>query len=218
MATSKMVKAVLDDINKTIKELYSKGIVRDYLGVSANGTGKNSFAITYSGKNSSSSVVYDKHITVSEIMDVLLKELQYTVLLYDKSLFQAEFEISDNKIIKERLVFIKKHNRIWNMKEIEEYESTDEDWFAEQEGIPIMIRIDFAPKEHVEGKHAATHLTISNHESCRVPVKGIVSFSEFVRFVLLHFYDINLDIKVCRLDESDTITKLEKQMIHINWE
>lgn len=218
MATSKMVKEVLDDINKTIKELYSKGIVRDYLGVSVSGTGKNSFAITYSGKNSSSSVVYDKHITVSEIMDVLLKELQYTVLLYDKSLFQAEFEISDNKIIKERLVFIKKHNRIWNMKEIEEYESTDEDWFAEQEGVPIMIRIDFAPKEHVEGKHAATHLTISNHESCRVPVKGIVSFSEFVRFVLLQFYDMNLDIKVCRLDESDTITKLERQMIHINWE
>lgn len=218
MATSKMVKEVLDDINKTIKELYSKGIVRDYLGVSVSGTGKNSFAITYSGKNSSSSVVYDKHITVSEIMDVLLKELQYTVLLYDKSLFQAEFEISDNKIIKERLVFIKKHNRIWNMKEIEEYESTDEDWFAEQEGVPIMIRIDFAPKEHVEGKHAATHLTISNHESCRVPVKGIVSFSEFVRFVLLQFYDMNLDIKVYRLDESDTITKLERQMIHINWE
>ena len=48
-------------------------------------------------------------------------------------------------------------------------------------------------------------------------MKGIVTFSEFVRFILLHIYDIKLDLKVCRSNAEDTITELEKQMIHMNW-
>ena len=85
---------------------------------------------------------------------------------------------------------MKKHNKIWDFKEIEAYEAEDKDWFMEEEGVPIMLRIDYAPDDHIEGEHAATHLTLSNQECCRIPIKGIVTFSEFVRFVLLHFYDI----------------------------
>lgn len=139
------------------------------------------------------------------------------MLLYDKGIIQAEYEISNDKIVKERLVFMKKHNKIWDFKEIEAYEAEDKDWFMEEEGVPIMLRIDYAPDDHIEGEHAATHLTLSNQECCRIPIKGIVTFSEFVRFVLLHFYDIKLDKAVFRFDEEDTITSLEKQMMHINW-
>lgn len=80
-----------------------------------------------------------------------------------------------------------------------------------------MLRIDYAPDDHVECDHAVTHLTLSNHESCRIPMKGIVTFSEFVRFVLFHFYNIKLDLQVYRSDDGDTITELEKKMIHMNW-
>ena len=81
-----------------------------------------------------------------------------------------------------------------------------------------MLRIDYAPEEHINGEHAATHLTISNHESCRIPIKGIVTFSEFVRLILFHFYNLKLERKVWRLNAEDTITELEKQMMHISWE
>lgn len=218
MATSKIVKSILDDMNKTIEELCRKEIVRDLKGISTKQTGKDSSEISFSGKNESGSIVFDNHITAAEIMEVLLKDLQYTVLLYDKGLIQAEYEVINNKITKERLVFMKKHNKIWDAKEIQEYEAEDEDWFSEEKGVPIMLRIDYAPKDHVEGEHAATHLTLSNHESCRVPIKGIVTFSEFVRFILLHFYNIKLDRSIYRFDGEDTITNLEKQMIHISWD
>ena len=219
MGTSRMVKSVLGDMKKTIGELYKKELVRDYKKESCREVGRNTFEISYSGKEKNiCNIVYDKHISGEEIMDKLLEGCQYTVLLYDKSIIQAEFKIEDEKIIKERLVFIKRHNKIWNIDEIEESEYMEQDWFSEEKGIPIIFRVDYAPNDYKEGEHPATHLTLANHECCRVPIKGIVTFSEFVRFILLHFYDMEMELKQFRSSVEDTITVSEKQMVHINWE
>lgn len=217
MATSKIVKSILDDMNKTIEELLNKEMVRDYKGISQCGLHGGLCEISYPGKNEVGSIVFDKHITAAEIIDTLLEGLQYNLILYDKGLIQAQFIVDDEKVLKERLVFMKKHNKIWDANEIEEYEILEEDWFSEEKGIPIMLRVDYDPEEHIEGDHAATHLTLSNHESCRIPIKGIVTFSEFIRFILFHFYDVKLELNVCRSSADDTITELEKQMIHMNW-
>ena len=116
MGTSRMVKSVLGDMKKTIGELYKKELVRDYKKESCREVGRNTFEISYSGKEKNiCNIVYDKHISGEEIMDKLLEGCQYTVLLYDKSIIQAEFKIEDEKIIKERLVFMKRHNKIWNI-------------------------------------------------------------------------------------------------------
>jgi len=216
LATTKQVKDIIDDMNKTITELRSKELLRDEKGISQSCIGKNIFEISYSDKNETGSIVFDKHISSSKIMDALLVGQQYTILLYDKGIFQAEFIVEGNLIIKERLVFMKKHNKIWDRNEIEESEILEDDWFDE-DGVPIMLRIDYAPEDHQDGDHAATHFTISNHESCRIPIKGIVSFSEFVKFVLFHFYNIKIGRKSCYYSDEDTITDIEKQMLHLSW-
>ena len=219
MGASKMVKNVLGDIDKTIDELYAKNLIRDYRAVSNTKTAKNTFEISFPDKNRSlCNIVYDKHVSCEEIMDKLLKGYQYNALLYDKSIIQAEFIIKNDEIIKERLVFMKRHNKIWNADEIDESERLEQDWFSEEKGIPIFLRIDYAPEDTKDGKHSATHLTLANHECCRVPIKGIVTFSEFVRFILLHFYGIEMELKQLRSSAGETITALEKQMIHISWE
>ncbi|MBQ8846094.1 MAG: DUF2290 domain-containing protein, partial [Lachnospiraceae bacterium] len=175
------------------------------------------YEITFAGKNETSSIVYDKHVSSEEIIQSLLENLQYTVLLYDKSIIQAEYIIEKEKIKKARLVFMKMHNKIWEKSEIDESERIEHDWFTEEKGVPIMIRIDCDVKEHKEGEHAITHLTLSNHEPCRIPMKEMLTFSEFVRFVLFHFYDIKLNLKENRFDFCETITALEKKMIHFYW-
>ena len=217
MATSRLVKNIMRDINQTLTELRSKELLRDENAPSQIKRSGNKIEISFSGKNDASSIVYDKHITSNKMIDTLLVNQQYNILFYDKGFIQAEFIVDGDNAIKERLVFMKKHNKIWDAEEIKDYESIDEDWFAEDFGVPIMLRIDYSPDEHVECEHAITHLTLSNHESCRIPMKGIVTFSEFVRFVLLHFYNIKLDLPVCRVSDRDTITELEMKMIHINW-
>ena len=219
MKKNKMVSSVLTDMRKTIDELYKKNLIRDYKPASPKTTAKNTFEISFPGKdNTICNIVYDKHVSGEEIIDKLLESYQYNVLLYDKSIIQTEFIIKSDRIVKERLVFLKRHNKIWELAEIDENEIQEQDWFSEERGIPIIFRIDYAPDDATEGEHSATHLTLANHESCRVPIKGIVTFSEFVRFILFHFYDIKLELKQFRFCEDDTITELEKKMVHINWE
>ncbi len=217
MATSKIVKCILGDMQKTITELYNKNLIRDYRGISDSQCGKDTYEISYSGKNATASIVYDKHVSGKDIIQALLKELQYTVLLYDKSIIQAEYKIENEQIMKARLVFMKMHNRIWEQEEIDESEYLEQDWFAEEKGVPIMIRIDCDVKEHVDGEHAVTHLTLSNHETCRIPMKEIPTFSEFIRFILFHFYGMQFELTEHRFDFDETITEFEKRMIHMYW-
>lgn len=218
MTVSKLGKEIIKDIDTTISELRSMRFLRDENGVSQHTLTGNLFEVSYHGKNSSGGIMYDKHVSCSHLIDVLLADRQYIVLLYDKSIIQAEFLIDGNTITKERLVFIKKHNKIWGIDEIDESDANDEDWFSEDGGIPILIRIDYDPSEHKDCEHASSHLTLSNHESCRIPMKQAVTFSEFVRFILLHFYDVQLQKSEYRLDSSEDITASEKKMIHINWD
>ena len=180
------------NIENTLVQLRENNLIRDENGISQKRIGKNLYIITFSGKSAINTIMFDKHVEISHIFNLLLSEYQYNVLLYDKSIIQAEFTIENNKIIKERLIFIKKHNKVWDLQEINKAEDNDEDWFNEEEGIPTLIRIDFDPNNHIERNHPSIHMTISNNECCRIPIKSIVSFSSFISFILFHFYGIDL--------------------------
>ncbi len=213
----KLKNEIIKDINDVLTELRKKSLIRDELGVSTKDIGNERCTISFEGKSDINNIMYDIHMSASSIMDELLRERQYTVLLYDRSIVQAEFTIQGGDIVKERLLFLKKHNKIWKYEEINMADADDEDWFAEEEGVPIFLRVDYDPSNHIECDHAATHLTISNNETCRIPIQNVISFSEFIRFVLTHFYGIKLDMPVFRIDRDNTITELERKMIHIGW-
>ena len=65
--------------------------------------------------------------------------------------------------------------------------------------------------------HPVSHLTLANNESCRIPIQDAITFSEFIRFILFHFYDVKLDLETYRLEKEYTITALEQKMMHIGW-
>ena len=206
------------DIQKTITELRQKRLIRDERGIATNQTGAYSFEISFDGKSDANSILFDKHVSASYVMNTLLQEQQYIVLMYDKGIVQAEFCIDNGQIVKERLVFIKKHNRVFDKEEIAAADAEDEDWFGDEESIPIFLRIDYDPISHVECDHPVSHLTLANNESCRIPIQDAISFSEFINFVLLHFYDVKLDLTTYRIEKESTITNLERKMLHIGWE
>ncbi len=208
---------IILDIKQTIEKLWQKNLVRDTKNLTAKKSGNNSYCISFSEKTDANSIMYDKHVSVSHIMDILLKDRQFTVLLYDKSIIQAEFYIEDGEISKERLIFLKKHNRIWDPNEIAIADAEDQDWFADETSIPIIFRIDFDSHNHIECQHPISHLTLSNSETCRIPIQNALSFSEFVNFILIHFYDSTLDMVPHRFKNISTLTPEEQKMLHIGW-
>lgn len=216
VATPRVIKEVLKDIENALTELRKIEMLRDETGVSTITTGANLFDISYATKNETSSILYDNNISYSFLIDKLLFNRQYTILLYDKSIVQAEFKIANNIIIKERLLFIKKHNKTWQKDEIAEYENEYEEWFDDDFGIPIFFRVDYDPDAFKEVSHPATHFTLSNQENCRIPIKGIITFSEFMKLIMKQFYNIDLSITQYRYND-ETITNNEKKLIHMNW-
>ena len=213
----KIVKEIQKDIANTITELRTNHLLRDETGITITPQVGSAWNISYSTKNDSGSIIYDNNINYSRLINELLYNRQYTILFYDMGFIQAEFYVRGNRIVKERLLFIKKHNVVWNRDEINNWEVNDEPWFENENGIPIVFRVDYDPDNFEEMVHPNTHFTLSNYESCRIPIKGVVTFSEFVKFVMKNFYETDINVPLYRNTE-ETISVNEKKLIHFNWD
>ncbi len=99
MAISKLGKSILSDIEYTIAELRKLHLVRDESGISQRNISSETYEVSFSGRNETNKIMYDKHISCSHLMDTLLKNRQYTILLYDKSIIQAEFIICGDTVM-----------------------------------------------------------------------------------------------------------------------
>lgn len=222
MAQKNNLKIVIRDIENVKKILYDNDLILEAKGESIEAISKNGYTITWNGKNSSSTIIYDNNIGIDYIMKQLLENHQYSILLYDRSLIQFEFSIEDDIIIKQRMLFIKKHNKIWDKDEIVSISSLQDadffDYFFGNDGIPTMIRIDYDKNNFLDCDHPISHMTISNYKTCRIPIKSLMSCTKFILMILDHFYDLKIEKKYTDFEYiDDTITENEKNMIHLSW-
>lgn len=207
------------DYNNIVEELYKKNMIRESKMHAINDYG-DIVEITRENRTNESNIMYDKQISIDDVMNTLLEKKEYNMLLYDRSIIQYEFYVENGKIKKERLIFIKKHNYLWKKEEInlKEAEDIEVDWFQEEKGIPTVIRIDYDKDSYEEIAHPITHMTLSNYDECRIPMMGSVSLYNFVNFVLNFFYNDSLNFK-SKFEETDiTISNSEKQRVHFEWQ
>lgn len=87
--------------------------------------------------------------------------------------------------------------------------------------VRFPIRFDYAPADHVEGLHPASHLTLGQYEGCRIPVAGPLGPSAFVNFIVRNFYGRayirhknKFDRNPPALQRMETISALEARMCH----
>lgn len=79
------------------------------------------------------------------------------------------------------------------------------------------LYLDANPDVYKECDHAKAHFHLGNQEQCRIPLKGPVAFSDFVNFIMLHFYDQKINVPKTNYTDQ-TISFKEQKMIHIFWE
>ena len=202
-------KNIIKEYHNIIKFLIENNMVMDNLEFKENGN-----ALTWSGKDAGiANIVYDNNIGADKIINTLRKEKQYNILLKDKSIFQIEYMIENNNIVKQRMLFMKVSNEVLN--EIDE-ENTNFDEDIKTTDIPLLIRVDYDIKNQQDVKHPASHMTISNIKNCRIPIKSNMPFSKFIKFILMNVYGIDYRCEDSITDD-ETITENEKKCIHINW-
>lgn len=169
MPKLKLDAALRKEYNVVADILYTKGLVLDANPFVVKSTGANSFDVTWSGKNSTSSILFDEEKSGIELLEPIRSDRQYTFLTYDKSIIQAEYKIDNDIVVKGRLLFLKLQNKVWSHDEISEYADDPnklDDMLNEDLGLPIMIRVDFDPQNHVDCHHPKAHCVFSNVKDC----------------------------------------------------
>ena len=206
------------DYKEIVRELFQKQLIKEIRHDSIKESNEQ-ITITRENKENESNILFDKQISIDDIMKELLYQREYNILFYDRSIIQYEFLIENGKIKKERLIFIKKHNYLWSKEEISEKELHDIelDWFQEENGIPTIIRIDYDTENFEDVLHPITHMTLSNYDECRIPMMGAMSLYNFINFVLNFFYNESLSFKSAFSEVDITISDNERKRLHFEW-
>lgn len=219
MSKLKLDAALRKEYDSIASILYTKELVLDTNPFVVKSIGRNVIDLTWSGKNSTSNILFDEEKSCIELLESIRSERQYTFLTYDKSIIQAEYKIENDTVIKGRLLFLKLQNKVWRHDEILEYADDPnrlDDMLNEELGLPIMIRVDFDPRNHIDCHHPKAHCVFSNVKDCRIPMKSVLSLGQFVDFIFRQFYHVELPrFDMVKFDE--TITDSESKLIHINW-
>lgn len=209
---SKVISSLKKELNLIIDFLYKNDLCIEYSDYSINNIKNNKIEITRPNRRQESTVLYDSIINVKSVMKTILNGKEYNILLNDKSIIQFEFECDNGRITKERFIYIRPFDTIDFISE--EYD--DFDWFEIDESIPLIIRVDYDEVEILN--HPKAHATLNNVTCCRIPLKGPISVTSFVSFILSMFYGITYAGETFNYANIETITSNEKKQIHLNWE
>ena len=170
-------------------------------------------------------------ITISEYVDLLDKN-QYSAVFSDGSIFYVECIFSGRTLNRHRYFFIPCPFVEKSIASKPKHISLA-DWLREsvdRNGKDVFsskgtFRFDFVRESSPEAgePHPASHLTFAS-DTCRMPVRGPLQISSFMKFLFENFFRSDRQIwfdfaKNMRLDEGEVIiTNEETYLHHLNWE
>jgi hypothetical protein len=87
--------------------------------------------------------------------------------------------------------------------------------------VRFPIRFDYAPEQHTDVVHPASHLTLGQYENCRIPVSGPMGPNTFGLFIIRNFYGRaytrhknKFDRRTERIERLESITRAELRLSH----
>lgn len=87
--------------------------------------------------------------------------------------------------------------------------------------VRFPIRFDYAPKQHTDVVHPASHLTLGQYENCRIPVSGPLGPNSFGMFIIRNFYcraytrhKNKFDRRTEPVERLESITFAERRLSH----
>lgn len=165
-----------------------------------------------------------RNLPYESIYSELESNRVYHAKLVDGGLIQLQYTFTQASVLrKQRLAYFPnpKLPTIEDAPELYEEDELYGDIIAQQL-VRFPVRIDFAPDDKIDIVHPATHLTLGQYESCRIPVVGPVGPVSFGIFIVRNFYhrayrrhQNNFDRKPLFLGQSTrTISKSEQLLSH----
>ena len=189
---------------------------------------------TTSGRGGIESVAFPGARTVSvalrstpyhRIYEDLVSSRAYNVRLPDGAIIQLMYAFSKRTLVSHRLAFFPSPRRDDHQEQL--LVEDEEHWLQRasdtMKNVPLpQMRFDYNsdPGLHQEVTHPRCHLTLGQHEVCRIPVTSPLTPQLFVDFILRNFYESTPNEYLDALPNLDgqfdeTITAQERKIIHI---
>lgn len=172
-----------------------------------------------------------KNRPYDELYTECLQKQAYNYLLIDDAIIQMMYRTASNRLIAHRLAF-------YPRPDIERFQDIPDEYEEKYYGdklfvdmldrhivaFPLRFDYDSDTNKYIQKDHPYSHLTLGNYTNCRLPVSFPISPYRFIDFVLRNFYfDIykkkfNDGKFACNIEFEETISKEEKQLMHVHYE
>lgn len=186
-------KTLKNEIERLKNELFDFELAIDYVPSVINNTTKTK-AVTWANCKPNAKLAF---ATLSEYK-WLMKERQYTFVLFDGALIQLSYTFERKALIKHRLAFypypldLSKEDRKMYQEEgfsfVDILEFLTFEQFQHHLRLQSPLRFDFDLQQAKES-HSASHLHLQQNE-CRIPVFAPLSIGHFIQFIFQHFYPL----------------------------
>jgi len=206
-----MIKKIIKQIKSITNLLLRSGLIVEYNDIS-----EKDGRITWSDFKDYSFVYKDCDYEL--IYDKCKSDRDFNFMLHDGGIVQMMYILDREEIVKHRLLFLPAINS-------ESDTIYEENRTINSKQVPFPIRFDY-DNNNVKINHPASHLTLGNYDSCRIPVSSPITPNRFIVFLLNNFYQDYYVDKVepimgstLNCDYSfETVTSIEKKNIYLNFE
>ncbi len=215
---------IYSQINKVTEQIISLELCNDQNFPSINQDTGGFEIIDISKKNRTTTSIFQKKIPYKEMYSYLSKHRIYNIKMIDGALIHFQYIFRNNMIERHRLTFFPSPSLelFQNYPELYLEDEIYND-ILDYRVVTVPLRFDFDSREHVTEPilHPISHLTIGQYENCRIPVSAALTPLQFIKFILMNFYNNAYERYSDQLIENKDFFKTcilpeEKKFINLN--
>ena len=178
--------AAVVQINRLLSPLVGAGLVVDSIFAHERQTGSGLSEVTFRNAEHLAEALRSR--SYHDLYGAVAGRRAYNAMLDDGALIQMSYLFEGRSLKRHRLAYMGAPGPA----PADESGAADDGVMA-TDGPPTVFRFDYDDQDHPNGvTHPKSHLTIGRNEHCRIPVSHPVTPSQFLDFVLRHFYPSDL--------------------------
>ena len=183
-------KNIQTEINECITFLMKNGLSHDQEYAHIKSYGK-----THIIKTTKASIPTLKFTNIdeyNEIFDLIHKNRQFTVLMFDNTIVNIEYTFTDNELDKSRCLILPDLRLYAGDDYYEDYldsRSNIDLEFLQKHQLRFPFRIDYDKASFKAGTHPSSHIHLGFSEGCRIPISCALSPRMIFQFIIENFYN-----------------------------
>ena len=181
---------IIKEIKECIDCLMKIGLSHDQNYAYMNSNGK--IHIIRTTKYAIPTLKFENIDEYNDIFDLIHKNRQFTVLMFDNTIVNIEYTFKDNELDKSRCLILPDLRLYAGGDYYEDYSNNRSNIdleFLQKYQLRFPFRIDYDKASFKAGSHPSSHVHLGFSEGCRIPISCALRPRMIFQFILENFYN-----------------------------